>query len=104
MMVFFLIYIIDSYSTSDIVYEWIPGEVQFGNTELSQFQLKGCELTSKMEVFSGGEHNIHCFFYLPPQLSVALFLVELLWPVAYFLFFFLFFFLCFLNLWTWQLI
>ena len=68
MMVFFLIYIIDSYSTSDIVYEWIPGEVQFGHKELSQFQLKGCELTSKTEVFFGGEHNIHCFLSPAPAL------------------------------------
>ena len=72
MMVFFLIYIIDSYSTSDIVYEWIPGEVQFGNKELSQFQLKGFELTSKIEVFPGGEHNIHCFFISRPS-SLSLF-------------------------------
>ena len=57
-MVFFLFCFIDSYTTSDIVYEWIPEEVQFGNKELSQFQLKGAELTSNIEIFSIGEHNI----------------------------------------------
>lgn len=46
-----------SYTSSDIVYEWIPGEVQFGNKELSQFQLKGSELTSKIEVFSVGNYS-----------------------------------------------
>ena len=56
-MVLFFIYI-DSYTTSDIVYEWIPDEVQFGNKELSQFQLKGSELTSKIDIFSTGKHNI----------------------------------------------
>ena len=55
-MVFF--FLIDSYTTSDIVYEWVPEEVQFGNKELSQFQLKGAELTSNIETFSTGEHNI----------------------------------------------
>ena len=56
-MVFFFCFI-DSYTTSDIVYEWIPEEVQFGNKELSQFQLKGAELTSNIEIFSTGRHNI----------------------------------------------
>ena len=98
--VFFKNIYIDSYTASDIVYEWIPGEVQFGNKELSQFQLKGSELTSKMEVFSVGEHNILCFFISRSSSLSIFFLVELLWPVANFLFFFLYL----LNLWTWQLI
>ena len=93
---FFLNIYIDSYTASDIVYEWIPGEVQFGNKELSQFQLKGSELTSKIEVFSVGEHNILCFFISRSSSLSIFFLVELLWPVANFLFFFLYL----LNLWT----
>ena len=43
-------------------------------------------------------------FYLLFWLSVARFLVELPWPVAYFLFFSVCFFLYIPNLWTWQLI
>ena len=40
------------------------------------------------------------------ELSVALFLIELRWPIAYFLFIsvFLFLFLHILNSWTWELI
>ena len=38
------------------------------------------------------------FFYLSLQLSVALYLVELRWPVAYFLFFSVFLYIP--NLWT----
>ena len=44
------------------------------------------------------------FFYLPLKISVALFLVELRWPAAYFLFFSVFLLLFIPNLWTWQLI
>ena len=40
------------------------------------------------------------FFYLSLQPSVALFLVEFRWPVAYFLFFSVFLFLYIPNLWT----
>ena len=40
------------------------------------------------------------FFYLSLQISVALFIVELRWPAAYFLFFSVFLLLCIPNLWT----
>ena len=40
------------------------------------------------------------FFYPSLQISVALFLVELRWPAAYFLFFSVFLLLCIPNLWT----
>ena len=43
-------------------------------------------------------------FYLSLLISVALFLVELRWPAAYFLFFSVFLLLYIPNLWTWQLI
>ena len=44
------------------------------------------------------------FFYLSFWISVALFLIELRWPAAYFLFFSMFLLLFIPNLWTWQLI
>ena len=43
------------------------------------------------------------FFYVSLYISVALFLVELRWPAAFFLFFSVFLFLYIPNLWTWQL-
>ena len=39
-------------------------------------------------------------FYLSLLLSIALFLVDFRWPVAYFLFISVFLFLCIPNLWT----
>ena len=45
----------DAYSSKDIVYEWIPGEVDVGNKELAQFQYKGAKLTSDLDVFSTGK-------------------------------------------------
>ena len=45
--------------------------------------------------------NVSSFISRSSSLSVTLFLVELRWPVAYFLFFgSVFFFLCIPNLWT----
>ena len=43
------------------------------------------------------------FFFVSLYISVALFLVELRWPAAFFLFFSVFLFLYIPNLWTWQL-
>ena len=53
----------DAYSTRDIVYEWIPGEVAVGNKELAQFQYKGAKLTSEIEVFSVGTQIHNCCDY-----------------------------------------
>ena len=53
----------DAYSTRDIVYEWIPGEVGVGNKELAQFQYKGAKLTSEIEVFSVGTSIYNCCDY-----------------------------------------
>ena len=59
-------------------------------------------------IFSPSLQNVHVFlstknvsfvFYLSLSLSVALFLVELRWPVPYFLFFSVFLFLYIPNLW-----
>ena len=44
--------------------------------------------------------NVSVGFYLSLQISVALFLVELRWPAAYFLFFSVFLLLYIPNLWT----
>ena len=56
--------------------------------------------------FSRCSSNKKCFlcYYLSLLLSVALFLVELRWPIAYFLFFSVFLFFYIPNLWAWQLI
>ena len=48
--------------------------------------------------------NVSFAFYLSLLLSVALFLVELRWPIASFLFFSVFLFFYIPNLWAWQLI
>lgn len=53
----------DAYSTRDIVYEWIPGEVEVGNKELAQFQYIGAKLTSEIEVFSVGTQIYNCCNY-----------------------------------------
>ena len=55
---------------------------------------------------NGWFHLMYQPKFLSLKLSVALFLVELRWPVVYFFFFsvFLDLFLYFPNLWTWQLI
>lgn len=47
----------DAYSSNDIVYEWIPGEVLVGNKEMAQFEYKGAKLTSDIEVFSVGKQR-----------------------------------------------
>ena len=44
--------------------------------------------------------NVSFVFYLSLQISVALFLAELRWPAAYFLFFSVFLLLYIPNLWT----
>ena len=44
--------------------------------------------------------NVSFVFYLSLQISVVLFLVELRWPAAYFLFFSIFLLLYIPNLWT----
>lgn len=44
----------DAYSTRDIVYEWLPGEVAVGSKELAQFQYKGATLSSDFDVYSTG--------------------------------------------------
>ena len=46
------------------------------------------------------QKNVSFVFYLSLQISVALFLVELRWPAAYFLFFSVFLLLYIPNLWT----
>lgn len=53
----------DAYSTKDIIYEWIPGEVVVGNKEMAQFEYKGAKLTSKTEVFTIGQSS-HLLFPL----------------------------------------
>ena len=50
------------------------------------------------------EKNVSFVFYLRLQISVALFLVELRWPSAYFLFLSVFLLLYIPNLWAWELI
>ena len=49
------------------------------------------------------QKNVSFVFYLSLQISVTLFLVELRWPAAYFLFFSVFLLPYIPNLWTWQL-
>ena len=49
------------------------------------------------------QKNVSFVFYLSLQISVTLFLVELRWPAAYFLFFLVFLLPYIPNLWTWQL-
>lgn len=46
-----------AFTTDDIVYEWIPGEVAVGNKEMAQFEYKGSELTSNINVFSTGNFS-----------------------------------------------
>ena len=48
---------LDAYSTRDIVYEWLPGKVAVGNVELAQFEYKGANLTSDVDVYSTGEQK-----------------------------------------------
>ena len=47
----------DAYTTNDIVYVWIPGEVRVGNKEMAQFEYKGSKLTSDIEDFDTGWHQ-----------------------------------------------
>ena len=60
--------------------------------------------TAKFSHCSSNEIRRFCFLSLALALSVALFLIELLYPVTYFLVFYVFLFLYIPNLWTWQLI
>ena len=51
-----LFYCTDGHSTEDIVYQWLPGEkeVLIGNNEMAQFEYKGSNLSSKIDVFTTG--------------------------------------------------
>ena len=60
--------------------------------------------TAKFSHCPSNEIRRFCFLSLTLVLSVALFLIELLYPVTYFLVFYVFLFLYIPNLWTWQLI
>ena len=58
-------------------------------------------LSSLLQNFHiGFQQKMSPFFYLSLQISVALFLVEFCWPVAYSLFFSVFLLLYVPNLWT----
>ena len=62
-------------------------------------------LSSLLQNFHiGFQQKMSPFFYLSLQISVALFLVEFCWPVAYSLFFSVFLLLYVPNLWTGPLI
>lgn len=45
----------DGYTTNDIIYEWRPGGVVVGNGEMAQFEYKGKNISSDIDVFSVGK-------------------------------------------------
>ena len=59
-----------------------------------------CHRRYKIFMLFFQQKNVSFVFYLSLQISVALFLVELRWPAAYFLFFSVFLLLYIPNLWT----
>ena len=59
-----------------------------------------CHRRYKIFMLFFQQKNVSFVFYLSLQISVALFLVELRWPAAYFLFFSVFLLLYIPNLWA----
>lgn len=51
----FFVDLTDGYTTKDIIYEWGPGGVVVGNNEMAQFEYKGNNISSDIDVFSVGK-------------------------------------------------
>lgn len=47
----------DGYTTKDIIYKWGPAAVVVGNNEMAQFEYKGNNISSDIDVFSVGKKN-----------------------------------------------
>ena len=45
----------DGYTTKDIMYEWGPAAVVVGNGEMAQFEYKGNNVSSGIDVYSVGK-------------------------------------------------
>jgi len=71
-----------AYSSNDIVYEWIPGEVLVGNKEMAQFEYKGAKLTSDIEVFDTGNFSsVTVTFSF--QRRIGYFLIQVYFPTIF---------------------
>ncbi|KAM7431903.1 hypothetical protein ABFA07_017593 [Porites harrisoni] len=71
-----------AYSTRDIVYEWIPGEVLIGNKEMAQFYYKGSNLSSYIDVYSTGNFStITVTFSF--QRRIGYYLIQIYFPTIF---------------------
>ncbi|XP_073229298.1 glycine receptor subunit alpha-2-like [Porites lutea] len=71
-----------AYSTRDIVYEWIPGEVLIGNKEMAQFYYEGSKLSSYIDVYSTGNFStITVTFSF--QRRIGYYLIQIYFPTIF---------------------
>ncbi|XP_068759258.1 gamma-aminobutyric acid receptor subunit alpha-6-like isoform X1 [Montipora capricornis] len=71
-----------AYSTRDIVYEWLPGKVAVGNEELAQFEYKGANLTSDVDVYTTGSFStITVTFSF--QRRIGYYLIQVYFPTIF---------------------